>query len=85
MNEIENAIRHLKVGNFTGKQLDLAISALEKQVPKKPIVGKYDYLLEQIEIKCPTCSGMVGINNGDEIDILFNFCPDCGQKLDREV
>ena len=44
-----------------------AISALEKQIPKKPINRKgttYFY--------CPICEG----------NMLNNYCADCGQALD---
>ncbi len=46
---------------------ELAISALEKQIPKKPINRKgttYFY--------CPVCEG----------NMLNNYCADCGQALD---
>ncbi|MDF2881691.1 MAG: hypothetical protein K0R54_2248 [Clostridiaceae bacterium] len=92
MNEIE-AIEQLKMKRVLlerdyfsptdYKEFDLAISALEKQVTKKPVVGEYDHMLEQIEVKCPSCSGMVGINNGEGIDIFFDYCSDCGQKLSK--
>ena len=46
---------------------DIAIKALEKQVPKKPI----DKLMY---IECPSCEN-VGIED-------CNYCPECGQRLD---
>ena len=54
--------------------LDIAIKALEKQIPKKPEDVKQfrssDY---QIGL-CPSCRG--GVNSE------FQYCGDCGQKLD---
>ena len=48
-----------------GKSLDIAISALEKQVPKKPS--------ETDKARCIHCGCVV---NRDE-----RFCKNCGQKL----
>ncbi len=80
MNEIENTIRHLKVGNFTGKQLDLAISALERQIPKKPILDKNDFWV------CPLCKGgYIYPPNALNYHQDMEYCNECGQKLDWEV
>ena len=48
-----------------GKSLDIAISALEKQIPKKPRKTR-------TEIVCPTCATLVGSSP---------YCRYCGQKL----
>lgn len=50
-----------------GKSLDIAISALEKQIPKKLIKTRS-------EIVCPTCKTLVGSSP---------YCRYCGQALDR--
>lgn len=53
-----------------------AISALEKQIPKKPIEdGYYDE-----PSVCPNCGGNV-INQADN-DYHFQYCHYCGQSLD---
>lgn len=62
-----------------GKSLDIAISAIEKQIPKKPInVEKHYY-------KCPCCKQDLGVSN-DDIFVYENptpmYCPKCGQALD---
>lgn len=49
----------------------LAISALEKQIPKKPVRDR-EYTL------CPNCKKV-------EIDWLDNYCHGCGQRLDWSV
>jgi len=55
---------------------ELAISALEKQMPKRPIEdGYYDE-----PSVCPNCGGNV-INQCDN-DYQFQCCHYCGQKLD---
>jgi hypothetical protein len=47
---------------------EAAISALEKQVPKKPNVGVQHFL------KCACCDSVVRITD--------NYCHECGQMLD---
>lgn len=53
---------------------DVAINALEKQIPKKPIeidtYGEY--------YKCPICNKYAVDNFGCN----YKFCRECGQKLD---
>lgn len=55
-----------------------AISAIEKQIPKKVQlrhVRKFDGFDDG---ECPTCGQSVS----RDCDGTDNFCPDCGQKLD---
>lgn len=53
--------------------------ACKKQIPKKPLQGgTTDKLTGNIFI-CPSCSGVVGID-----DMKAAYCADCGQKLDWE-
>ena len=52
-----------------GKSLDIAISAIERQIPKKPICKKYTD-----DTRCPTCNTFVLIHN--------KYCIECGQALD---
>lgn len=49
------------------ESIDIAIKALEKQIPKKPI----DRCMYK---ECPTCGNV-------EIEFC-KHCPDCGQQLD---
>ena len=51
----------------------VAIEALEKQIPKKPIFYAHDYY-------CSVCNSLVG-NNEFEWK-RFKYCDTCGQKLD---
>lgn len=57
-----------------GKEIDAAIEALEKQIPKKPIMIKD---VAETYYICPECEWEV-----DKFD--DNYCSDCGQKLDWE-
>lgn len=56
--------------------LDMAISALEKQVPIKPLPQEMD-----IDGRAITPCGFCG----EELprNSLYDFCPYCGQKIDR--
>lgn len=58
----------------------LAISALEKQIPKKVVEDKNIYL-------CPNCGASAETDCGDDmLDYRLNYCDNCGQKLDwREL
>ena len=55
--------------------LKTAISALEKQIPKKPLSG-IDFMGNEFRICCD-CSAIV--RDGEW---RANYCPDCGQALD---
>lgn len=57
--------------------LDVAIQALEKQIPKKVVKdGEWSY-------KCPCCGGCAKTETGDSfIDYRLDYCDGCGQKLD---
>lgn len=58
---------------------DVSTLACEKQIPKKPLLGgNTDKLTGDIFI-CPSCCGIVGID-----DVRGYYCADCGQKLDWE-
>lgn len=62
--------------------------ALEKQIPKKPIAetvnrgisvsGEYDIDFNYL---CPNCNTVVG--DYETNDVFYEFCPDCGQALER--
>lgn len=61
------------------KALDIAISALEKQIPKKPIIWEYHTIESPIPnddwgYECPCCGNR-------DIDYPEHHC-ECGQALD---
>ena len=56
--------------------IDIAISALEKRIPKKVKVEQFNrYNIYY----CPTCDGCIGDSLGHIGD---GFCSSCGQALD---
>ena len=84
------ALEILKISPEMKKQIpnltevyEVAVKALEKQIPKKPEYygdGYSDGKLVYDYAKCPTCG-----NDNFEYDINnwgCNYCPDCGQALD---
>ena len=53
----------------------IAIEALEKQIPKKPLAG-IDFMGNEFRICCK-CSAIV-----KDGEWRANYCPDCGQAID---
>ena len=52
------------------KSIEIAIQALEKQIPKKP-----DFTEDKEFALCPCCNGKGSLNKQ-------KYCDNCGQKLD---
>ena len=59
---------------------ETAISALEKQIPKKPLDVCTPVVTWGL---CPTCKGELNKLGGRPNRVFQSnaFCPDCGQKL----
>lgn len=92
----QEAIRRIKEHNsihfkkengrcpYITEALNIAISALEKQVPKEPLVSAFplfminDIPFVQSYYHCPNCSYRIG--EFDEI-LEINYCPECGQAI----
>lgn len=69
---IESGIE-LGAGDFVNiKSLKIAVKALEKQIPKKPIEKPTRSLFA--DIRCPDCKTLIGRHQ--------KFCKECGQALD---
>ena len=66
--------------SYVIKALEMAIDALEKQIPKKPIIRKTeDYFGYTEYILCPNC---------EKVEFGYErpcFCRLCGQAIDWEV
>ena len=60
----------------------IAINALEKQIPKKPIMKQYFDDMEEEYLCCPTCGEIltdrIPLDNKD----FYFHCLNCGQRLD---
>lgn len=57
------------------RALNVAIEAIDKQIPRKPI-GGFDFANNEYKICCE-CSAIV-----QDGEWKANYCPDCGQVLD---
>ena len=72
-----NSVAIYHFDKYTTDAIDLAIGALEKQVPKKPIIRKAeDYFGNVKHTLCPNCQ---------EAEFVFTqpcFCNRCGQAID---
>ena len=88
--EVKEAIRrikeHFRVHDdgrptpYLDKAVDIAIEALEKQIPKKVVENRWIYT------RCD-CGHEFSIHHGDGYYSIpykqkTNYCPNCGQKLD---
>lgn len=62
------------VKSILDRAVSCAISALEKQIPKKPYKGRSGHL------ECASC-GWIVERFCDDL-MLYPFCPNCGQALD---
>lgn len=62
--------------------LDVAIQALEKQIPKKPIMRQYFENLEEEYLCCPTCGEILTDRIPADNKTFYFHCMNCGQKLD---
>ena len=63
------------------KSIEIAIQALEKQIPKKPTYEGDGYAPDGTfvfdEWLCPCCGKRYEVDYDD-----YDYCPNCGQKLD---
>ena len=62
--------------------LDVAIQALEKQIPKKPIMKQYFEDLEDEYLCCPTCGEILTDRIPSDNKTFYFHCMNCGQKFD---
>lgn len=75
---------------------DMAIEALEKQIPKKPIIytdtrnlldyNGNDYGVREVDVyDCPNCGFDISDKSVcEEYEYKPSCCPECGQKLNWE-
>lgn len=71
----EEVIKYLEEHGYIADEVkDVAIAALEKQIPKKPVLVKYEDGFEYYYV-CPICRRHLGIFRDD-------YCDRCGQALD---
>ena len=70
---------YAQFSKYVKDAIKIAISALEKQIPKKVIFG-HD---EQDAICCPNCETEIAMMDEYRYEsVFYKHCPNCGQKLD---
>ena len=76
IDRIQNAIRHIKTSvDIDSWAMEMAIDALEKQVPKKAIGEHYAHM------RCPSCNHRIPSGAGSSSRRRDNWCNYCGQKI----
>ncbi len=90
--KIENAIRHIETAaDVDPWAMEIAVEAMKRMMPKKPMVSIDTYNENLLHLYCPTCGINVGMYNkrlkhGDmHNDTNRVICGQCGQVLDLEV
>lgn len=97
--DIKHVIENLSIisRNYTNYKLfagdaehiDIAIAALEKQIPKKPNTTPYyeEEFDSGSDHHCPNCDLIVGAFSDDTKEWVYQltYCHDCGQKIDWSV
>ena len=73
---------------YITEALNMAVDALEKQIPKKPIIRLTGQMCGNWIRSCPTCNAKL-VERVTTVDISVphiynnsNFCIKCGQRLD---
>ena len=68
-----------------GEALNMAIAALEKQIPKRKL-EKDQYNENLFTLRCPTCGTLIGNYNkrlkSYSYSVYENYCYICGQAID---
>ena len=80
--QIEDKNNDCKFTEDDYKANEMAIQALEKQIPKKPIMKQYFEDLEDEYLCCPTCGEILTDRIPDDNKTFYFHCMNCGQKFD---
>ena len=92
IDRIECAIRHIQTAvDVDPWAVEIAVEAMQKQIPKKPMI-KIDVFNENLwNLYCPTCGTWVGMHNERlkqtdmHNDTNSEICANCGQMFDLEL
>ena len=80
--QIEDKNNDCKFTEDDYKANEMAIQALEKQIPKKPIMKQYFEDLEDEYLCCPTCGEILTDRIPADNKTFYFHCMNCGQKFD---
>jgi len=92
---VEELIQRLKEPDYkyygcelSRGEAELAISALEKQIPKKPIEEEKQYSEDygfNSDILCPVCNNYIGYYTEAMCKPEYmQYCNECGQRIDND-
>ena len=82
---IQNAINHIKTSvDIDPWAMEIAVDAMEKQIPKKPEKVEDRYCENLYTAYCPICQWMLARGNyrTGYVDTIHRNCPECLQKID---
>ena len=79
--QIEDENNDCKFTEDDYKANEMAIQALEKQIPKKPIMKQYFEDLEDEYLCCPTCGEILTDRIPADNKTFYFHCMNCGQKF----
>lgn len=89
IDRIECAIRHIESSlDVDPWAVEIAVAAMEKQMPKKPMISIDAYNQNLWHLYCPTCGSWVGMHNrrlkGTDMHNNKNseICAKCGQMFE---
>lgn len=84
-NFVQNLAENAYINMCSVEEMNIAIKALEKQIPKKPVTSIHSRT-KYIAYVCPVCKKRIISNiGGDWIAGHFqNHCDECGQALNWE-
>lgn len=87
---IECAIRHIQTAaDVDPWAVEIAVEAMQKQIPKKPDMVADVYMKNLYNLYCPVCKTKLGNGNSrigytDIYNKKGDICDCCGQAIDWE-
>lgn len=84
-NWLRQFAEHITAADDPVAQMKTIRTALEKQIPMKPVLSdEKHYGIEGTEwYECPSCKHAVGRHTGGDGVIKYSdFCPKCGQAIE---
>lgn len=89
IDRIQNAINHIRTSSDVDEwAVEIAVDAMKRQIPKKPIKSNDPYSKVLYKLNCPTCGKYIAPGNS-VVGTLCKFttapdmCGFCGQRIDR--
>ena len=80
--EVINLLREIRQDSYRtdyAQAIDIAIDAVERRMPKTPIIEPYE------PAYCPNCDSILSESLGDDYFRHYkhlDMCPNCGQAID---